>query len=133
MRGRRKLAAVRYLARELRRRLDMLRLRHGATHDVQLGDMVTLPPELQRVRAASGDAFIAYRPPHYDGTVLLLQAAERSPREADPSLMWAEVAARLEVEEIPSTHFTLIEEPAVQRVAAALLRRLAAQPEHISA
>ena len=133
MRGRRTLAALRYLVRELRRRLDMLRLRRGATREVQLGDMVMLPPELQRVRAASGDAFIAYRPPRYDGTVLLLRAAERSPHEAEPSRMWDEIAARLEVEEISSTHFTLIEEPAVQRVAAALLRRLAAQPEHISA
>ena len=124
MRGRPALVALHYAARELRTLVDRARRRLGV-QEVQLGDRIELPPELQRVRAACAEAYLAYRPQRYDGTVLFFRAAERHLREADPLLMWRRVASSIEVEEIPGSHYTLIQEPAAERVAAALLRRLA--------
>jgi thioesterase domain-containing protein len=61
--------------------------------------------------------------------VLFFRAAERYRRDADPLLVWRRVAPGIEVEEIPGSHYTLIREPAAERVAAALLRRLAPETE----
>lgn len=128
MRGRRKLAALRYAVREVRHLVDGVRLRLGA-QEVHLGDKVHLPPELERVRAAFGAAFISYRPRRYDGTLLFIRASERPAKDADPLPLWTSIAAHVEVEEIPGNHYALIEEPAVERVAATLLRRFGADPE----
>jgi acetoacetyl-CoA synthetase len=122
MRRLRKLAAFRYAVRELRHLVNGVRLRLGA-HEVHLGDKLRLPPELERVRAAFSAAFISYRPRRYGGTLLFVRASERPAKDADPLPLWTSIAARVEVEEIPGNHYALIEEPAVERVAAILLRR----------
>jgi thioesterase domain-containing protein len=89
-----------------------------------MGDMLNLPPVLERVREASGEAFVSYRPPQYDGAVLFLRATEHSEREADPLPMWQPVAAQVDVVDVPGSHFALIEKPAAEHVAAILRRRL---------
>jgi acetoacetyl-CoA synthetase len=126
MRGREIRVALRYLARELRRMFEGLLLRFGKTSSsLAFGDPLQLPSHLQRVRDACGAAFIAYRPPRYEGEVLLVRASERTGREADPLPMWRRVAARVEVEDVPGSHYALFADPAVDRVADALGRRLA--------
>lgn len=79
---------------------------------------------VQRVCAASGAAFMACRPPPYDGAVCLSVRVSAPERKADPVPMWQRGAAPLDVEDMPGNHFAMIEKPAVERVAAALLRRL---------
>ena len=126
MRGREFRVGMQYLGRELRRAFDGLRLRIGTTTSTfSTGDPLQLPSHLQRVRDACGAAFISYRPPRYGGEVLLVRASERPRNEADPLPMWRHVALRVEVEDVTGTHYTLIEAPAVDRVADALGRRLA--------
>ena len=125
VRGQRLPAALRYLAREARHLLDGMRLRFGGATELSFGDTVELPLHLQRVRDACGAAFIAYRPPRYDGEVVFFRASQRPAREVDPVPAWRRLAAHVEVEDIPGTHFALIEEPSVDHVAAALLRRFA--------
>ena len=82
--GRRPLAALCNLSRELDFVLQGFLLRLGQRQEVAMGDMLDLPPVLERVREASGEAFVSYRPPQYDGAVLFLRATEHSEREAAP-------------------------------------------------
>jgi thioesterase domain-containing protein len=111
-----------YLIRWLQNIYTGVRLRLGA-QEVYLGDKLVLPPAMERVRTACGTAFIAYRPPRYKGNMTLLRARGRSARDPDSLSMWRRLAPRLQVEEIPGDHYSLIEEPAVEHVAAALLKR----------
>jgi acetoacetyl-CoA synthetase len=124
MRGQRLSGRVRYLGREILHLVHGLEVRFGKPGELSLGDTLKLPSHLERVRAACGTAFIHYRPPRFEGEVLFIRASDRPAREVDPVQMWRRVAARLEVEELPGTHFTLLEKPSVDHVAAALLRKL---------
>jgi thioesterase domain-containing protein len=51
---------------------------------------------------------------------------QRDPREGDPLAVWRRVAGRVDVAPIRATHLAMIQEPAVDEVAAALLSRLSA-------
>ena len=122
------LSGLRYIGREISRIARGLCLWLGRPpEDDDVGNILNLPPVLLRVRAASAVALTLYRPPRYSEHVLYLRATQRTLRESDLLLMWQQSAPRLEVAEIPGTHLKLIEEPAVDNVAATLAERLSSQ------
>jgi acetoacetyl-CoA synthetase len=124
LRGQNGRDALRYLRRQFGSVLRKLKLRLGRPLEKDFAAMLELPPLLKRVRSAGDVAFALYRPGRYPGRVLFLRATERPPREADSLQMWRRIAAEVDVQDIPSTHRGLVEEPAVGHVAVVLARRL---------
>jgi acetoacetyl-CoA synthetase len=80
---------------------------------------------LNPVREAGVMAFVKYKPRPYSGRVVFFHAATRTDRLCDPLPTWRKVArGGLDVVSIPSDHMGLIQEPAVEQLAAALDRYL---------
>lgn len=66
------------------------------------------------------NAAVRYQPSRYEGRTLLLKAGESS-HKIDPNNGWsAYIGEHLEARTMPGTHFTIVEEPHVRAVAAAL-------------
>ncbi|KEO83524.1 alpha/beta fold hydrolase, partial [Tumebacillus flagellatus] len=104
---------------------------YGALQKAQ--DLKVLPPSLQQedvlrlfaVYKANRLAMESYTPAPYNGRVTLLKAAEGSAdlQQADDS-NWGGLAPTLEVQSVPGDHFTLIQPPNVDRLAASIRRAL---------
>jgi thioesterase domain-containing protein len=94
----------------------------------EAGDAAAGQAGLARVFAANVTAMQAYRAAPYGGRVCLFVPDDPSGDDgfADPSDDWARVAAGLEVERVPGTHYSLLREPHVTELATRLRSRLAA-------
>jgi len=94
----------------------------------------SLPPHLSSTAFASMRAARSYKAQSYPGRVTLFRVTE--PWEGggrDPYLGWDGVAAGgVEVYEVPGDHFTLLEEPHVEMLAAQLKSRLDQTQAHSS-
>jgi acetoacetyl-CoA synthetase len=87
-----------------------------------------LPPGVRRVRLACEHAFMTYDPPHYSGVVTFFRAFERRPQFCNPLIVLRRRAALLRVVDVPGSHESMMQEPNVRLLAAALadsLRRAA--------
>jgi amino acid adenylation domain-containing protein len=82
-------------------------------------------PALKNVfqqNAAAGDRYVL-RP--YAGTVALFRAADKSWRSSgDPYALWTNLAAKLEIHEIPGDHRGILYEPQVEHLADTLKARM---------
>jgi len=93
---------------------------------VGLREPEPITPLLMRERAATGwEAWAAYRPQPYAGTVTLFRAEERDGTLADALTIWREVArGGLVVEEVRGGHNEMLIEPNVEVLAERLSARL---------
>jgi acetoacetyl-CoA synthetase len=93
---------------------------------VGLREPEPITPLLMRERAATGwEAWAAYRPQAYAGTVTLFRAEERDGTLADALTIWREVArGGLVVEEVRGGHNEMLIEPNVEVLAERLSARL---------
>lgn len=87
----------------------------------ELATIATFPPFLARIRVALGSAMRSYRPGPYPGQVTLFWAAK--PRGPDPLPTWRRLAlGGLRVLVVDGDHDTMLQNPQVQSLAAALGR-----------
>jgi thioesterase domain-containing protein len=71
-----------------------------------------------RVFKSNRQALRTHLPSDYQGKVLLLRAGDAAAQGAPRSdLGWKRVAARVEIQEIPGDHYSIIVEPHVQTLA----------------
>ena len=93
-----------------------------------------LAARLVAVMKANLEAMVRYRPGRYDGEIHLFRAgeqlegvlADQFEYSAAPDLGWGEVSgARVHVHEVPGNHFSMMGEPHVRALAAALAALLA--------
>jgi aspartate racemase len=77
-----------------------------------------VPRELAKLEYINASAAARYRPTFYPGTLTLFRSAERQISEGnDKSLGWEGRVSRLDVIDIPSNHFNILNEPAVSALA----------------
>lgn len=95
----------------------------------QWGDQAQLSPSsqhLEAVRAVCETAARQYRPQPYPGETILLRATEQpedsrfQPVRLDPTLGWEGLIAALKIQDVPGTHFSLLDEPHVHTLAETL-------------
>jgi acetoacetyl-CoA synthetase len=89
--------------------------------------LASMPPLLQRVRAACEAAFTDYRPRPYAGRVTFIRALSRDPRLSDPLQTWQRLA-KVDVVPVACRHLELVQPPYVGELAAALRTRLSVRP-----
>ncbi len=104
--------------------LDQMRLRLGKDPRQRLVHENLLPRHFLRVRACGRKAFAVYRPGRYAGTVTFFRVSERHPLACDPLPLWREVAAKVEICDMPGSHMSFIDEPHVLMLGRELGRRL---------
>jgi aspartate racemase len=90
-----------------------------------VNDDPSLPESLRDVEQASIDAMRSYVARPYNGRLVLLRAEEQGKRfigcEFDEAMGWSRLARRgVEVRAVPGSHLTMLGEPHVRGVAAAL-------------
>jgi thioesterase domain-containing protein len=76
-----------------------------------------------RIFKANSDAMYDYSPQFYASPLTLFRASEQA-QESLPLYGWGELAAQVESYQIPGEHYTLIQEPYVQSLAAQLAAKL---------
>ncbi|MGD9901824.1 MAG: amino acid adenylation domain-containing protein [Vicinamibacterales bacterium] len=83
------------------------------------GQRIGLVQALRNVRQANLNAYYDYRPAPYDGEVTLFHATERDDPENNVA-RWHRLTAALNVRPVPGNHSSMLEEPNVAALAAAL-------------
>jgi thioesterase domain-containing protein len=77
-----------------------------------------MAPLARRTEQSNLDAFDAYRPEPYDGSVTLITAATRTPGLCDPLPVWRRaVQGDLTVERVAGGHHEIVAEPRVRVLA----------------
>ena len=87
---------------------------------------------LAAVEALNRRALENYVPPRYDGSLVYFRAVDERPA-VDRRLAWRAFAARMDVHDVPGTHFSCRREPHVAVLAAALRERLTGRASTIEA
>jgi len=106
----------------------ILALPDGVAPPPPVVDDPELAESIERVMLAANDAWRRYRPRHYPGTVVLLQATQ--PADwlkfvvGGPANGWAELADRVEIHPVPGKHLTMFQKPNLLRLADELNRCL---------
>jgi thioesterase domain-containing protein len=84
-------------------------------------DLLSMPRPLKNVRDACAEAERNYSPRLYPGKIVLFRASEKALRGLDdPQGGWGQYAMGLEIREIDADHGNILNEPQVQRLAAAI-------------
>jgi thioesterase domain-containing protein len=119
-----------YIVREIKSFLrNRLLLLTGGPKTYVLGEATRIPPAMERVRIGCVEAWMAYRPPYYDGSITLVQASTRGNRAVKPLSAWKKFVKDIQLEEVSGSHLSLIEAPAVNAVVKALDQRLSVRTE----
>ncbi|HEX8814399.1 MAG TPA: thioesterase domain-containing protein [Terriglobales bacterium] len=74
----------------------------------QLPVDVSLSPAMQRARECAYQALTKYRPKFYAGRIRFVRAAVPTDFPADPTPVWANLAAQFEVETVPGDHLGIM-------------------------
>ncbi len=69
---------------------------------------VPLSPAMQRARECAYSALTSYQPRYYPGKIKFVRAETPTDFPADPSAVWAHLAAEFEVETVPGDHLGIM-------------------------
>ena len=89
-----------------------------------------IPQKLATIEEISAFAAANYKPKRYQGKIVLFRSTQRGANEGDDEYLgWGELAAGgVDVNQVPSTHFDILREPAVKGLAEQLRAYL--DPSH---
>ena len=89
-----------------------------------------IPQKLATIEDVSAFAAANYKPKLYEGKIVLFRSTKRGPNEGDDEFLgWGELAkGGVDVNQVPSTHFDILLEPAVKVLAEQLRAYL--DPSH---
>ncbi|HEY3328726.1 MAG TPA: amino acid adenylation domain-containing protein [Capsulimonadaceae bacterium] len=106
-----------FLSQKLKNGINRLKKANGL--NVVADDVKDyLPEALKAIKEANEKALLEYYPKAYPGELILFRAAERLDRKfTDPLLAWGSLAEDVIVREVLGNHYTIIQEPFVQKLA----------------
>jgi len=87
------------------------RLRFSSSLSESFSDMQASPPPnaaLKLVKSKAYDALASYEPKFYAGDIKFVAAQTKSFFPDDPAAVWGRLAAKLEVDTIPGTHLSIV-------------------------